>query len=271
MKHLKSYQLFESDFYSNTNKEKVVKYLQNKLDYITGKSKQDINLSSLIYNFILRSTGKTNLNLQEFAEKTKEGYSKIISGYLNYQSNNILKFYPNPDKENMQWLEAKFNRTNIKNEKTYNYYLTFVQTEENLKSFFNSISKLVSKFYEYCSKNKNFECGFKFGSDSEYFINEKDHLKFYYYDKNNKEELLKLINEWLDENSIKIEKRPYDHAIDSKDSSGKKTSFGDIASQEISKNLEELMNKHKDKFTAKQYYDWLIKYMSNAKYNVIEK
>jgi hypothetical protein len=165
----------------------------------------------------------------------------------------------------MQWLEAKFNRTGIKQDKTYNYYLTFIQTPDNLTTYFNSIPKLITKFYNYCQKNKDFECGFKFGSDSNHYAIEKDHLKFYYYDTQNKEELLKLINEWLSENNIKIEKRPYYHAIDSKDSSGKKTSFGYIASQSIAKELEKLMMAHKDKFTAKQYFDWLIKFMSECK------
>jgi hypothetical protein len=60
MKYLKTYSLFENNFYSNVNEEKIVKYLQSKLDFITGKSKQDMNLSSLIYNFIMRSSGKEN-------------------------------------------------------------------------------------------------------------------------------------------------------------------------------------------------------------------
>jgi hypothetical protein len=272
MKHLIDFKLFESsNFYDSANEEKIVKYLQTKLDFITGKSKQDMNLSSLIYNFIMRSSGKENKNLEDFAKKTKTGFDNVINSLLNYKENPILKFYPNPDKENMQWLEAKFNRSGNKQDKTYNYYLTFNQTPENLIKFFNSISKLVTKFYKHCQSNRNFECGFKFGSESSYYTIEKDHLKFYYYDSKNKEELLKLINEWLTENNILTEKRPYDHAIDTKDSSGKKTSFGDIASQTISKELEKLMMTHKDKFTPKQYFDWLIKFMSEAKYNIIEK
>ncbi len=39
----------------------------------------------------------------------------------------------------------------------------------------------------------------------------------------------------------------------------------------ISNKLEKLMMTHKDKFSAKQYFDWLIKFMSKAKYNIIEK
>jgi hypothetical protein len=31
------------------------------------------------------------------------------------------------------------------------------------------------------------------------------------------------------------------------------------------------MMTHKDKFTAKKYFDWLIRYMSEAKYNINEK
>jgi hypothetical protein len=271
MKHLKTYSLFENNFYSNVNEEKIVKYLQSKLDFITGKSKQDMNLSSLIYNFIMRSSGKENKGLEDFVKKTKTSFDSLISSLLDYKQNPILKFYPNPDKENMQWLEAKFNRTGNKQDKTYNYYLTFNQTPENLTKFFNSISKLVTKFYKICQSDRNFECGFKFGSDSSYYSTEKDHLKFYYYDNKNKEELIKLVNEWLTENSIVTEKRPYDHGIDSKDDSGKKTSFGDIASQTIAKELEKLMITHKDKFTSKQYFDWLIRYMSQAKYNITEK
>lgn len=271
MRYIKTYRLFESDFYNNVNEEKIVKYLQIKLDFITGKTKQDMNLSSLVYNFIMRSSGKENTSLNDFVKKTTSGFQNMIDGYLNYQPNSVLKFYPNPDKENMQWLEAKFNRSGNKQDKTYNYYLTFIQSPENLTTYFNSIPKLVTKFFNYCQNNKSFECGFKFGSDSSYYASEKDHLKFYYYDTKNKEQLMKLVNEWISENNIKTEKRPYDHAVDSKDNSGKKTSFGDIASQQIAKELEKIMMDHKDKFTAKQYFDWLIKFMSNAKYNLIEK
>ena len=271
MKYLKKFQIFESNFYSNVNEEKITNYLQVKLDFITGKSKNDMDLSKLIYHFIIRSSGKENKSLEEFVEKTTIGFKKMIDGYLNYESNSILKFYPNPDRENMQWLEAKFNRTGNRQDKTYNYYLTFVQTEENLRKYFNSISKLINKFYSYCSNNRDFECGFKFGSDSEYYAKEKDHLKFYYYDSKNKQKLENLVNEWLKDNNIELEKRPYDHAIDAKDETGIKTSFGDLASKTIAKELEKLMMTYKDKFTSKQYFDWLIKYMSESKWNIKQK
>ena len=60
----------------------------------------------------------------------------MIAQYLEQEPNRVLKFYPNPDKENMVWLEAKLNRTHSKQDTTYNYYLTFTQTEENLLKFF---------------------------------------------------------------------------------------------------------------------------------------
>lgn len=271
MKKLQYFKHFENNFYADVNEEKIVKYLQSKLDFITGKSKQDINLSSLIYNFIIRATGKENKQLKEFATKTASGWQSVISHYLNSAPSSVLKFYPNPDKENIQWLEAKFNRTNTSSDKTYNYYITFTQTEDNLKKWFNSVSKLINKFFEWCKQHKDFECGFKFGSDSSYYTTEKDHLKFYYYDSKNKNKIEELVKEWLKENSIKTDARPYSHALDAKDSTGKKTSFGDLASTQIANELEKLMKQYKDKFTAKQYFDWLIKFMSSAKYNLIEK
>lgn len=130
---------------------------------------------------------------------------------------------------------------------------------------------MINKFFEWCKQNKDFECGFKFGSDSSYYTTEKDHLKFYYYDSKNKNKIVELVEEWLKENSIKTDDRPYSHALDAKDSTGKKTSFGDLASTHIANELEKLMKQYKDKFTAKQYFDWLIKFMSSAKYNLIEK
>lgn len=270
MRKLQYFKFFENNFYADVNEEKIVRYLQTKLDFITGKSKQDMNLSSLVYNFIIRASGKKNDKLADFAKKTANGWQQIISHYLNSTPNSILKFYANPDKENMQWLEAKFNRTNNSTQKTYNYYITFTQTEDNLKKWFNSVSKLISKFFEWCKENKDFECGFKFGSDSHYYLTEKDHLKIYYYDQKNKEKIVKLIQEWSSENDIKMDPRPYSHGIDAKDATGKKTSFGDLVSVQIANELEKLMKQHRDKFTAKQYFDWLIKFMSSTKYNVTQ-
>ena len=67
-----------------------------------------------------------------------------------------------------------------------------------------------------------------------------------------------------------MDPRPYSHGIDAKDATGKKTSFGDLVSVQIANELEKLMKQHRDKFTAKQYFDWLIKFMSSTKYNVTQ-
>lgn len=273
MKHIKSYKLFES-IYDNVDIDKIEKYISIKLDFLTGKSKQDTDLDSLIYNGILRggevwNKKNTTPEIEKFLNNSKSSYEKLTDGLLKYTKNDLLKITQNPAIGEPIWVECQFNRFNKKKDdsKTYNYYITFKKTPDNIKKAVNSFQKLINKSYNYCMKMK-VKMGFKFGATLDYFIDDKDHIKFYYYDLNDKNNIVDLVNEWLKENNIETEKRNYEHGIDTKNSSGEKKSTGELVSKEVGKKLLELMVQNKDKFTPKQYTDWLMKLMNDTKISI---
>lgn len=267
MKHLKSYKLFENTFFkiSDEKRKKLISYINNCLD------DNDMDLSSWIYNNIIRGKEeKTELN--DFIQKIAPNWKKMLDDYLSKYKSGVMKI--GQDDQN-EWFGVNYN-SNIKQKEikggqeiTKNFYVTFEKSEDNLKKWFNGLATLISDFYSACTKGelKNSAISFKCGYDAKHFVEDNDHLKFYWYKEEDKSKVLEIYNNWLKRTGIKTQKRAYDFGIDT--AKGKdKNSFGLMVANKVNDQFQKLKSQYGKKVKAEQYCDYIIDMLNKTNFKI---
>jgi hypothetical protein len=203
------------------------------------------DLRTVVYD-ILRNSYQSKVNNHKLFGFTDEEFN----AWRNY-------FKSKPFITDGVWSQYDINTQN-KNKvdgKTYNYYVTLEKSKENLLNFYRSIYKLASKLLEVSKKYNNSAISFKTTLRLDAAVTENDNLKIYFYDKNLENDVEKAFKEWTSENNIKISTRTHTKGVDV---AGK--SFGVMLSKLMSDRLVSAIQKDVDKYTPKQYADWLEKY-----------
>lgn len=160
------------------------------------------------------------------------------------------------------WSQRNFNknidRKTGKN-RTLNYYITIDKTKDNIILFWNKLGDLDNKLSK-LSNDKKTPISYKTHRLLDAFVSHNDSLKIYYYDKTLKQDIEKIVNEWINENKIKTSIRTHTNGVDIKDGGG---SFGQILSNHIDKSLIDIIKKNGNKYTDEQYFEWIKKYLPN--------
>jgi hypothetical protein len=291
MKHLKSFRVFENNKQFYKPDSETLKKLQ---DWIQKKmtSNPDLDLQQWIYSNIIRKKGQTATEkLRNWIKNKSNTFKGICDSFIKqYPKNDFIEAAQDSQNE---WIGFNFNK-NLKEKTvsgstklTYNLYLTFEETEENLTNWVNGINDLITRFYNSCKdvelkdkdvelKDKDVELkdsaiSLKFGYELNHYISDYDHLKFYWYKKEDESKIEKIVKEWLNKNKIKTVERPYDKGFDPETSAGK-SSWGVKVSEEVNKAFEDLLiqtrsdSGHGYKFSAKQYADWIVDMLNTTKF-----
>jgi hypothetical protein len=281
MKHLKNFKVFENSKFYNPSSETL-----KKLEYWIEKkitTNPELKLDSWIYSNIIRKKGEeSSIELQKWVIDNSNKFKSFCDKILNTYSVNNYLIQAGQDPQN-EWVGFNFNR-NLKNKETstsstkltYNLYITFQESEENFKKWINSISNLISRFYSSCKDGelKESAISLKFGYELKHYINDKDHLKFYWYKKEDEKIIEKIVSDWLKENNIETLDRPYSKGVDP-EVGGSKSSWGVKVSEEVNKAFEDLLIQHiqagigndnGNKFSAKQYADWIVNMLNTTKF-----
>lgn len=141
---------------------------------------------------------------------------------------------------------------------TLNYYVTIKKEKNNIVLFVNKLSDLDKRLAEFSNK-KQARISYKTHTILDAFITHNDSLKVFYYDKSIKNDIEKIVNDWIRENNIGIGSRKYSHGFDTKSDSGDKQSFGMILQNNIEKQLTNLIKQNGTKYTSETYFQWLKK------------
>ena len=251
---------------------KFLYYIKQCID-LSKKNQPQMDLSKLIYNIIIRSNFE-DYNVPDLQSYYDSKIPKDVKEFLNKNKtnwyNHLNKIKDNSDPEEV-WRGFDINRTKEKrtNYNTYNFYYTLELTAENLKNFINNIHILKYDLQVFSEKNGKIPLAFKTMARLDDLINQKDHLKVYYYDSKYKEELRKVIKDWFTKSNIKTTQRKYEDGMDSTRGT-KKDSWGSNLSEKMAEEFKKLIEQHKDKFTPEDYLNWLIKMYQNTKFNSIE-
>jgi hypothetical protein len=267
MKHLKTYKIFENSFFtiSDERRKKLIGFINSSLDGA------DMDFSSWIYQNIIRGK-EEHIELNDFIQKLSPNWKKILDEYLSKYKSGVMKI--GQDDQN-EWFGVNYNSSlkqkEVKGdfEITKNFYVTFEKSEDNLKKWFNGLATLISDFYKSCTEGelKNSAISFKCGYDAKHFIEDNDHLKFYWYKDDDKNKVLEVYNNWLKKTGIQTKKRAYDFGIDT--AKGRdKNSFGLMVSNKVNDQFQKLKSQYGKKFTAEKYVDYIIDMLNKTKFKI---
>jgi len=265
MKHLQSYKLFESSHFtlSEDKRKKFISYLDMA---IGGK---DINFTSWIYNNIIR--GKVeNQEVSDFIKGVRPKWKAALDDYLSKYKSGPMSI--GQDDQN-EWFGVNFNSTLkkkiVQGDKnlTRNFYVTFEKNEENLKKWFNGLSSLISDFYKACTEGdlKDSAISFKCGYDANHFMIDNDHLKFYWYNDEDKDKVLSIYNNWLKKSGVKTQKRAYDFGVDV-EKNGQKSSWGYDIAEKVNTQLISLIKQYGKKVSTDKYVDYVLEMLNKTKF-----
>lgn len=144
--------------------------------------------------------------------------------------------------------------------RTYNYYITVAKERKNIQAFISGIPKLF-EILKKLSDAKQTPISFKTHQILDSFIDHNDSLKVYYYDPALQQDIEQAVKEWLTTAGVKAASRTHTHGVDIKDQDGGGSSFGQLLANQVTRQLDAIIAKYGNKYTAEQYYEWINKNM----------
>lgn len=265
MKYLKTYKIFESTYFtlSEDKRKKFISYLDMALNG------NDINFTSWIYHNIIR--GKIeNQEVSDFIKNVRPKWKSFLDDYLSkYKSGPMQTAQDGQD----EWFGVNFN-SNLKQKivqgdkkLTKNFYVTFEKSEENLKNWFNSLSSLIVDFYIACTEGelKNSAISFKCGYDANHYMIDNDHLKFYWYNDEDKDKVLNIYSNWLKKSGVKTQRRAYEFGVDV-EKNGQKSSWGYDIAEKVNTQLISLIEKYGRKVSIDKYVDYVLEMLNKTRF-----
>lgn len=261
----KDLKINESNQFYNPDKEimdKLEKHIEIKINDL------NFDLTTLIYYFIIRQSKKIdNKEFKEWVGKNMDIFKNMCDSYLEKYKHKFISTVSDDT-----WFQINFNE-NLKNKEeingkkmTYNYYLTFENTIENFKSWINNFSKLITKFYEEALNGslQNSAVTMKMGYNLTHYIYDNDHMKFYWYSKEDESKIEGIINDWVTKYKISTANRPYTKGIDVEHNEG---SWGILVATTLNDELGKLIKKYGNKYTSKEYSNYILKMLNTTKFN----
>ena len=258
--NLNETQKFDFDYF----KDRIKKYISYTLDPKQPISEEAIkNQFKNTFYSIIRNDTQGRLN----------AHKKL--GFSDSQVNDWKTFFTS-DKwiRSGPWSQRSFN-SNLERksgkDKTYNYYITFDKTKDNILNFFNSI-KILDKELRSLSDYEKSPISYKTHSHLDHMVEDNDSLKIFYYDISLKLKIESLVKKWATDNKIIISPRSHTHGVDVRyNPNDDKNSFGELVSKEIAELFVKTIKTNGRKYTDDQYFNWIKKHffdlLSNVKIN----
>lgn len=235
----------EQKFNFEDSKQSILNYVEDT----KKKSPYAWPIDLVFYKII---TGDTKVGMASgigFTKDVEDKWKKIFKSSM-FVSNGV-------------WSEIDFNsqlarKTGL--DKTLNFYITIDKTKDNIERFIKAIPDLNKRLKEFSDKNQT-PISWKTHTILDAFVGHNDSLKIYYYDADLKNDIERIVKEWTSQNNIKISPRTHSHGVDIRATKGgDKQSFGQLLAQEWKKQFDALIEKHGNKYTNEQYYEWIKKY-----------
>lgn len=156
------------------------------------------------------------------------------------------------------WVQVNINKHYPKKSGkiTYNYYISIERTKENLLNYIDAIEKHASELKDelnILSDAHQSPISYKTLETIGGHLGENDNFKVFYYDKDLKDDIVKIVNKWFARNKVKTAPRTHSHGFDTD------ISYGTILSQTIAREVMKLVQTYGSKYTPEQYYEWLVK------------
>jgi hypothetical protein len=145
-------------------------------------------------------------------------------------------------------------------DKTLNYYITIVKEKNNINKFVESLHDLTKRLYDLSNQSKS-PISYKTHTILDVFVTHNDSLKVYYYDSDLKDDIERVVNEWIKSNGLKVSDRTHYHGADVRKGGGDKESWGQILTTMVLEELGKVINQHGNKHTDEQYYEWFKGWM----------
>jgi len=235
----------EQKFDFEDNKKSILNYIND----IKNKNPYAWAIEKTFYRIITGGGLVGSADKIGFTKDIKDKWSKIFKSSL-FVSNGV-------------WSEIAFNNQLARKtglDKTLNFYITIDKTKDNVEKFVKAIPDLNKRIKEFSDKNQS-PISWKTHTNLDSFVSHNDSLKVFYYDSDLKDDVERIVKEWTTQNNIKISPRTHSHGVDIRATKGgDKESFGQLIAQEWKKQFTALIEKYGNKYTDKQYYEWIKKY-----------
>lgn len=161
------------------------------------------------------------------------------------------------------WAQRNFNvgiAKKIGKDRTLNYYLTAEKDKPNILKFWKSLP-VLDKMLQDLATTENEPISYKTHRLLDSFATHNDSLKIYFYNKELKDQIERVVKEWVKNTGVAISDRTHSFGVDAVDfndvNRDSKNSYGMILSKHVAKAFANLIKTHKDKYTDSQYIDWL--------------
>ncbi len=262
MKHLKTYKIFENGqvFDYEGKKSQIIEYIK---DVKVGR--EPFLTVNLFYGLIrgeskIDTTNKLGFTNDQKAKwkqslQSSPWYSDGVWSQIDYNNN----------------LKSKIRQDSGK-DITYNYYITIIKEKENIIKFGRSLNDLNQRLHK-LSFEKNTPISFKTHTLLDCICGDNDSLKVYYYELYLKDDIDKIMKDWISSNGILISERTHTHGVDVKKGTEDKKSWGIIISTIVDENFRKVITENGNKYTDEQYFEWFKKWFPtqikniNIKYN----
>ena len=226
--------------FSDKNKEIMITFI-NKI--INGQNVSEQSLGTYIYNNVIRGQNKADDYISKKYgwyvanfEKVVPYYQKIVNGFSNGG--------------NSAWKQFTVGHVRQR-KKDYNYYLTINLNQSNdFLSFCKGLYTLRDMAIQFSKQHNGEYIAFKTHSQLTSLLEDNDSLKLYYKDQNLKDDIDKLVKQWLNKTGLKTSNRAYTFGVDQ---NGK--SFGQEKGKKVAQSLIKWIKQYGKKYTAQQYLE----------------
>lgn len=226
--------------FSDKNKQIMITFI-NKI--INGQNVSEQSLGNYIYNNVIRGQNKADDYISKKYgwyvanfEKVVPYYQKVVNGFSN--------------SGNSSWKQFSVGHVRQR-KKDYNYYLTINLNQSNdFLSFCKGLYTLRDMVIQFSKQHNGEYIAFKTHSELTSLLEDNDSLKLYYKDQNLKDDIDKLVKQWLNKTGLKTSNRAYTFGVDQ---NGK--SFGQEKGKKVAQSLIKWIKQYGKKYTAQQYLE----------------
>lgn len=254
MKHLNNYTIFLESYQKfdfEENKKSILSFIK---EVKNGKWPA----YSCFYLLITGSHRVGVANEIGFSDEDKSKWKKYFKSSIFYSDG--------------LWSQVSLNKNlprKTGKDKTLNYYITVDKTKSNIVNFGRSLNDLIQQLSKLSDETKS-PISFKTHTLLDVFVTHNDSLKVYYYDPDLKDEIERVVKEWISRNNIKVSERTHYHGVDIRKDGGKKQSWGEILSNIVESDFVATIKKYGNTYTDEYYYEWLKRYMPTLIKSVVK-
>lgn len=216
---------------------------------------------SIIYDLLVNRPEYAKLKLENQDNDLLINLKNKLESQIIWYKDTIMNLTIFADKEsnlktdsNPAWFSVKSNKEVVDKRINYKMYLTIPVKEYNFIQYLLDLSKKLDDLATLTNDNISLKVPYNLL----WFLTHSDSIVIHFKNKDNKEYIEQILNEWMTDNSISEEKRNLwrtKFAIDSEN-----TSFSNL----VSENIEKWLNENYWKYDDKILVDLAIKYAIEA-------